>query len=68
MISRAVEHIEAGKEITANYADLEDGLNKNFRLEFLQNNFRYCNFILTKICKAMSLIPELNVFNSGNTF
>ena len=37
---RVVVQVEEGDEITANYADLEDGLNKNYRREYLWNNFR----------------------------
>ena len=37
---RAVRQIQPGEEITANYADLEDGLNQEYRQAFLWDNFR----------------------------
>ena len=41
--------ISENEEITANYCDLEDGLNREHRLPFLQNNFRWGD----KVCVAL---------------
>ena len=38
---RATSKIPAGAEITASYLDLEDGLNKVYRQEFLADNFMF---------------------------
>ena len=42
-LTNQIENLEyycEGEEITANYADLEDGLNKEYRQSFLLDNFR----------------------------
>lgn len=36
-----MKKIYVGEEITANYADVEDGLNREYRQDFLLNNFMF---------------------------
>ena len=48
-----MKKICVGEEITANYADVEDGLNKEYRQEYLSNNFMFeckCQ-CCTKFCQ-----------------
>ena len=42
-----------GEEITANYGDLEDGLNRKYRATFLWDNFR-----MTCSCTCCVLVGE----------